>query len=356
MKPTLRLEILHDPSSFWSVKDEWIGLLAKVPQVTPFLTPHWTGVSFEYFASDEELDLVLLYDSRGELVGIVPLVRVKENGKRKISLLQNWEITPYADWLVLPQYRVIALETIFNHFSNLYREGGLILSMQFLREDSPIINVLQRLASESNFTLRRNEAYKISELTIPSIFEKFLYGLKKPVREKLQKSLSKTKRQFNLKSTLLEDPEDINDNFDHFFRLFRQSSPERREFLTPGREAFFREVFILLAREGWFKLYMAEAEGWRISVLAILDFRDTFYVYTIGYDPAALGLSPVDLCVYSLIEEAIHRGKKRIEILEPFQDSVFFSLGKKVRIIQWLLGEIKSDASGRAFLLGRSYR
>ncbi len=350
MKPTLRLEILHDPTSFWSIKEEWMGLIRNLPRVTPFLTPHWTGLSFEYFASDEELDLVVLRNEKGDLVGIVPMVRIEENGTRRVSLLQNWEMTPYADWIVLPPYRTIALEDIFTHFTNLYREDGLIFSMQFLREDSPIINPLERLARDHNIELRRTEAFRISELVLPNSFERFIYSLKKPLREKLQKKLSKTKRQYDLNVRMIEVPEEINENLDHFFRLFRRFSNERDEFLTPGREAFLREVFLLLARERWFKLYMEEADGWKISGCALLDFGDTYYIYTLGVDPSAMNLSPLDLMLYSLVEEAILRGKRRVEILEPMADSVLFSLGKKVRIMEWVLGGDEAPIKGRSFL------
>lgn len=352
MKPTLRLEILHDPSSFWSLKDEWMSLVERVPGTTPFMTPHWTGLSFEYFASDEELDLVLLYNERGELVGVVPLVRMREDGSRKISLLQNWDVTPYADWLVLPQYRAVALQTIFRHFHSMYGEGGMVLSLQFLREDSPIVTSLERLSEEVGIPLTKMEAYRIREIFLPRTFEKFLYGLKSPLRKKLQKSVSKLERQFNMRHRFLEDPEEINENLDPFFRLFRNSLTGK-SFLTPGREAFFREIFLLMAREGWFKLSLMEAKGWRISAFAILDFSETFYLYMLGMDPGAKDFSPIDLHLYYLIVEAIRRGKGKIQMLEATERSDLASVGKRVRIIQWVLGE-SQDIPKRPFLLGRS--
>ena len=331
-------ELHRDPAVFWDLAEEWMALLQTLPFQSPFLSPYWVGVSHEYFWRFEELSLITLREN-GALAGVAPIGFFKTGGTVRARFVTEPAVTDYADFIVGQKHRALLIGKSIQAVREEAGGDAVILDLRPLRGDSPTIWAFENLAAQNGLRVRKFEETRAPYLELPDSFDAYLYKLRKKDRHELRRKLSRIQRLAEVNFEVFRTPQEVAEHLDDFFRLFALSCPEKREFLTPGIEAFFREVFVVLARQGWVRLYFLRADGWRVAAFLTLDYGDTLFVYNSGFDPQAAELSPGIVLIARIIEEAIAEGKKKLDFLRG-QEEYKYRLGAKdVPIYRLVAGE-----------------
>ncbi|MBM3944485.1 MAG: GNAT family N-acetyltransferase, partial [SAR202 cluster bacterium] len=113
-----------------------------------------------------------------------------------------------------------------------------------------------------------------------------------------------------------KDMDSLPGYMDDFFRLMRTSREDKREFLTPERERFFRAVAEACTERGHFCLSFLELDGKRVAACIAFDYGDAYLLYNSGYDPdyasLSVGLINKALC----LKDAIEAGKRTFDFLK----------------------------------------
>ncbi len=311
----LRLSVEKDPSSFWSLKDEWMSFLSKTHQMNPFLTPHWIGLSYEFFAGDRDLFLVTVRDKTNQFIGAIPWAIRSINNHIELVQAVPEEIGFYIDFPLDQRIRTEALKNAIELVTHEYPSSRISIRFQYLREDSPNLWALGKLLDEKGIESEKLEAGKLHHLLLPESYEDFIFSLKKRERAQLQKIGKRARRIADLEEIVITRPEKINSALDVFLRLFRLQNSDADNYLTPGLEAYMREMFLVFAQQGWTSLFVLRADGWNIASILTIDFFDTAYVLAAAQDPQAKELSPLALLLNFLVKHSIERHLKKIEFI-----------------------------------------
>jgi len=308
VKGKLKISLIEDPVYIWELKEEWDELLRKSIDYSPFLTPQWVGVSRDYFAFDKGLRLVVVREEDGRLVGILPFAESEDTG---IEWMQDPETTPFSDFIMLPERRKEILDIAFD----LIRRNKKGADLKYLRGDSPTLREMELRAQKENLRTKKWVVNRVPRVLIQQDFERFVFSLSREDRKKVTAILSKIERKYNLRVNIHKSPKEVAKALDVFFSLFSQVSEKNREYMEPGREAFLREVFPLLAKEGIGKLIVIKADGFPVCAALTMETSSTLYVYATSWDPNSKELFPTTLLFVKLIEEASRRKLKSIEAL-----------------------------------------
>ena len=98
-KGSLEVDVLKSDREFAALEEEWEELLQQAPLATPFQSWAWLYSWWEYFGKDYELELVVVRDRGGLLVGILPFM-LDRRWRFARLLFIGTGLTDYLDILV----------------------------------------------------------------------------------------------------------------------------------------------------------------------------------------------------------------------------------------------------------------
>jgi CelD/BcsL family acetyltransferase involved in cellulose biosynthesis len=156
---------------------------------------------------------------------------------------------------------------------------------------------------------------------LPATWDEFLAGLRKKDRHELRRKLRRLEAAGDVRVV-----ETTRDTLDADFRLFHdmmaESREEKREFLQPARERFFRRVVEWALDAGYLRLLFLELNGEKLATTMSFDYDGRRLLYNSGYrveqGPLAVGLMLKALS----IRDAIGRGLSYFDFLrgpEPYK-------------------------------------
>ena len=283
--------------SFESITQEWETLLPLCVTDTIFVTPLWQKLWWDRFAEGSRLTLTSVRDG-DELIGIAPLAECDG----VVSFLGDTDLFDYHDMLVRRGHEEAFYDAIWDFLKGLEWHT---LDLRSLPEDSPSLAHLPRLAEHLGLTLEVQSEDMAPVATLPSTWDDYLAGLRKKDRHELRRKLRRLENADSPRQYTCESAS-VDSCMGDFFRLLRVSRHDKDEFMTPEREAFFRDIARALSDKGQFRLYFLEVEGVRVASCMCFDYSDTFLLYNSGYDPEysalSVGLLNKALCVKDAIE------------------------------------------------------
>lgn len=326
MSTAYRLLVYEDPPDFFKLKDKWDRILDKI-DAHPFLTPEWMGISFMYFFREGQLRLYALEES-GELVGIFPLAVKSVDSVIHVTTTSYFEVTDYIDIIVSQRHRRAFIDHVYQDLFGLSLGKGFVMDLPGIPGNSPTLWALRNLAKEMNLEYRQMELTRAPYLALPETFEDYLFSLKSKDRHEIRRKVSRAQRKANLEFEVFTEPWDVSQGMEDFYMLFSLSSAEKRSFLKPEMEAFFSEVFTMMASRGWIRLYFLKANGQRVATFLTIDYKNSFYLYNSGYNPDFHALSPGVVLLTYIIEDAIDLKREKIDFLRG-KETYKYKMGAK---------------------------
>jgi CelD/BcsL family acetyltransferase involved in cellulose biosynthesis len=294
-------EVHPDPADYWVLAPEWKELLSQIGETSPFLTPLWVGLSYEYFGG-ERLSFLISLRERGRLVGIAPLAIGPRGNTVRFAV--DSRLTDYADLILSPAARSECIARILETIKDFTGEEGFGVVLEPIRGNSPNLLALEQALGGKSTVISTHLAVKL-----PKSLDEFLYkSLRAEDRKSLLRKEDRLMRSHEVEVECLAEPMEVSENFDDLLWMFVAESAERKSFLTPEREAFLREVMPLAAKENACRLYYIRVDGARVAGHLVLENRDTVLVYMSAEGAVGAELSAGILLLKSITENAIERG------------------------------------------------
>ncbi|MCH8346805.1 MAG: GNAT family N-acetyltransferase [Chloroflexi bacterium] len=302
------------PHTFLTLEKEWEELLSSATVNSLFLTPYWQRIWWEAFGGEDQ-PLLLAFQDQGEPVGIAPMMR--QDGV--LSFLGEPDLFDYHDFIV-PQGRETAFYRCLTEY--LTSEEWRTVRLDSLPEESPTLTHLPDLARAQGWTCLVEQEDVAPGLYLPGDWDSYVSGLSKKDRHELRRKLRRLGGVEGVSHHVCSDPEAIQGCLDDFLGLMGQSKEEKRDFLTPERQAFFRSITEDLAARGMLRLYFTAINGNQVAATLCFDYHDQRLLYNSGFDPEYASLSVGLLLNARSLEDAIDGRMRYFDFLrgdEPYK-------------------------------------
>ena len=288
----------------WSL---WENLLSQKQDSTIFLTPWWQHTWWKHFGADFEQVILVAKDGISP-VGIAPLTR--KNGK--LTFFGSTDLFDYHDFIVPQHHEELFFSILFEYLVSLEWES---LVLESIRDTSPTMGILPAAAESVGMSVNIEEEDVSPAASLQPSWEDYLAGLSKKDRHELKRKIRRLNRSGQVTNHTYKTVTEARDYLDEFFRLHKASSPDKQEFMTTEREAFFKDAVKEAAERELLRLEFLELDGVRIASCLGFDYGNAYLLYNSGYDPDYYDLSVGIVSKSLAIKQAIESGKSVFDFL-----------------------------------------
>ncbi|MBI2831692.1 MAG: GNAT family N-acetyltransferase [Chloroflexi bacterium] len=292
------------PGSFETLAPHWREIQHNPGGSPVFTTPGWMQIWWQHFGSGAEL-LLGAVECQGTVIGIAPL-RVKDG---VASFIGSADVSDYLDFVVEQGKE----ESFFGVFlDELVKRGIRQLDLESLRPDSTALTSLAAFAGKRGWQVSRKQSGVTVALDLPATWEGYLDTLTTKQRHELRR---KERRLSEMGELKVRASDAAGADMDIFLKLFRDSRQDKKDFMTPAMEAFFRSLAATLSAQGILKLKIMELDSLPVAAVLCFDYHNRIYLYNSGYDPGYAWLSVGLLSKVLCIKESIRIGREKFDFL-----------------------------------------
>ena len=288
----------------WSL---WENLLSQKQDSTIFLTPWWQHTWWKHFGTDFEQVILVAKDGMAP-VGIAPLTR--KNGK--LTFFGSTDLFDYHDFIVPQHHEELFFSILFEYLVSMEWES---LDLESIRDTSPTMDIFPTAAESVGMSVKIEEEDVSPAASLQPSWEDYLAGLSKKDRHELKRKIRRLNRSGQVTNHTYKTVTEARDYLDEFFRLHKASSPDKQEFMTTEREAFFKDAVKEAAERELLRLEFLELDGVRIASCLGFDYGNAYLLYNSGYDPDYYDLSVGIVSKSLAIKQAIESGKSVFDFL-----------------------------------------
>jgi len=282
---------------------EEIGLSPPI-----FMLPRWIKTWRQVFNPSEKLHICLITSDK-KLIGVAPL---SVNGETA-SFVGDPEVCDYLDFTVAPGFEKEFYHALLDHLAGC---GITELALRCLRPESTVLSHLVKAAEDRNGKCSCKPDGVTLEMELPDSWDEYLNVLDGRQRHEIRRKLRRLHEKGAVDFVILQDAEEIADELDTFFKMFRESRADKAAFMTPQMERFFRSMIGTMSEEGILRLSFLKLAGTVVATALCFDYGNTLYLYNSGYDPRYDSLSVGLLCKILSIRYAITLGRKKYDFLK----------------------------------------
>lgn len=301
--------------SFPSIEEAeaaWEQVLGASDAATLFLTPWWQKTWWKHFGGDAELAVCVASDDQGP-IGVAPLVCTDG----VLELLGATDLFDYRDFIVERGREGDFCAALLDHLSG--REWHT-LRMESVRGRSPTLQALGIAAESAGMSVEIEPEDVAPVAVLPSTWDEYVSGLSKKDRHELRRKIRRLHGAGEVTHSVCSGPEQVPGMMAVFLRLHRASSPDKAEFMTAEREAFFLDAVTEAARRGRLRLEELALDGTPVASCLGFDYGGSFLLYNSGYDPEYSKLSVGIVSKALAIEGSIESGDSVFDFLRGSED------------------------------------
>jgi CelD/BcsL family acetyltransferase involved in cellulose biosynthesis len=262
---------------------------------------------------------ILSVQYQDELIGIAPL---QIDGMRA-SFLGSADVCDYLDFVVAPGKESIFFNAIVNYLISTDVDE---LELRCLRPESLAIKNLLPIIEDRSIAFHREPDGISLELDLPETWEGYLGGLKSKQRHEVRRKLRRLDEAGDIRFAVYDEPGDIIDKREIFFKLFQDSRKDKTEFMTPKMKSFFSAMISAMADAGILKMGMMYVDALPAGAVLYFDYQGRIYLYNNGYDPRFATVSVGVLSKILLLQHGIDEKKKIFDFLKG-QETYKYRLG-----------------------------
>ena len=273
-----------------------------------FVIPLWLKTWWDIFGENHGPEILAGY-RQGKLIGVAPL-RVKEKTAR---LIGDENVCDYKDMVVAPNHHYEFIEAILSY---LKKKEVRFLQLGTLRPDSISLTQLPNIAKQMGYAAIYNQVAFSYEIILPRTWESYLQMLAGKQRHEIRRKLRRLNEAGEIRFRIIERPDEISENMDTFFSMFKASRPDKSEFLTDQMVSFFLLLAQRMAQQGFLRMFFLDIDRVPAAGVMCFDYNDTIFLYNNGYNPQFSNLSPGFLSKVYSIRNSIDQGKLRYDLLK----------------------------------------
>ena len=300
--------------SFEAVAPVWRQLLQGHPQGSIFLTPEWQGAWWDQFGGGGYELRLLLVGPEKQPLGLAPLVRHGDT----LSFLGDTDLFDYHDFVVGTADPADFFEQLATCME---QESWHTLDLRSLAETSPTLQHLPGRFRSLGLEVSVEQEDVVPGMALPATWDEYLSGLRKKDRHELRRKLRRLAGAGDYR-LVSSSPDTLTADVSTFLDLMGESREEKRDFMVPEREAFFRHMVEWTQASDLLRLQFLESGGERVAAVISFDYAGRRLLYNSGYRLAHRALS-VGLMLKALcIRDAIEKGLAYFDFLrgpEPYK-------------------------------------
>jgi CelD/BcsL family acetyltransferase involved in cellulose biosynthesis len=302
------------PLTFDALREHWSAADEKLTWHCLFMLPDWLEQWWNTFGLGREP--LLLEVRRGDrLLGIAPLLVEGDTAR----FMGSTDLCDYGDFIVGEGAETEFFEALLH---SIHRQGIRRLDLHGLRPDSATVRALPAAAAARGCEYLLNQEDESFELALPADWQSYLGVLSGKDRHEIHRKLRRLEERAPYALQVIESPREVDDAMGDFLDLFKQSRPEKQEFLTEPRERFLRGVIPTLARHHLVKLCFLEVASIRVAAALCFDHEGSVYLYNSGLNPDYRELSVGIICKILTLRHSIVLGREVYDFLkgsEPYK-------------------------------------
>src|SRR5215510_5810915 len=247
----MRVEVFTAASAFHDLRAEWRQVLSQLPFQSVFFTPQWQETWWRHFGATRQLHMLTVRASDGSLQGLAPLMSSPGiDGTSRLELLGDLELCDYLDVLMVPaQQRAVGRYLVGN--------GGdeMEVCLQNLSQHSSTSAVFQDYLLHSGLTVEVEQIETCPTVALPPEWDAYLAMLRGKDRHELRRKLRRAEAAVRLEYRVTSDAAQLDEDINTFVALHRTSQQDAKQgFMTPEKEAFFRDMARQLWSQSWLEL------------------------------------------------------------------------------------------------------
>ncbi len=289
--------------SFEAVWPLWEEALASRSWNSVFLMPEWQETWWEEFGREGELRLFTIGPEDAPL-GVAPL---HLSGDR-LRFLGDTDLFDYHDFITSEPAFFPAL------FDCIDPEPWRTLELASTPGWTSTIELLPQAARERGYDVRIEREDVAPGIELQGSWEDYLGRLRKKDRHELRRKLRRLESAGDVVMRLSNEA-----TFDSDLALFQQvmaeSREEKKDFLSPERQAFFARMARSMRDLDVLKLFVLELDGEPIAAVLTFDYAGRRLLYNSGYRHEYARLAPGLLLKALCIRDAIEGGLTYFDLL-----------------------------------------
>ncbi len=312
MSSTPIIERIEDAGALEGLRQEWTELLEASASDCLFLTWEWLSRWWLHLAEGRRL-FVVTVRSGGELVAVAPLALLRRRiagllPLRSLEFLGTGYVgSDYLDIIVRRGHESAVIPALAEYLT---RTGIMLDLSRVDRSSRPAEALRQRL---------HGRGWALAETTIETCpyidlrgrsWQSYLGSLGREHRYNIHRRLRNASRAFALSFEQARSEDERREALAVLLRLHDlRWGPRSDAFHTPELRAFHDDVSRLALARGWLRLFLLRLDGVPVAALYGFRYRERFYFYQSGFDPAyakrSVGLITTALAIKTAIEEGI---------------------------------------------------
>jgi CelD/BcsL family acetyltransferase involved in cellulose biosynthesis len=301
----LSARVLRSVKEVKQVSSDWRDLFRHC-RATAFQSPDWLLPWIEVFSPEDMMAVEVRCADR--LVGLAPFLIYRRDSERVLAFMGGG-VSDYLDVLVDPGFEPQAIFEIVGAFLNAHEEWT-VLDLTDLPSHSALLLIpfFHRSAREHD---------SCSVLHLPQTREELLQLFSKRQRANLRNARSRIERagggQFEIAAA-----ENLSEFLDDLFKLHTDRWSEQGQSGVLDNErvrAFHSSCAPGLLQSGLLHLSRLRLANRTIAVIYSLLSDRTAYCYLQGFDPDFSSLSPGTQLMFSVMSDALARGRREFDFL-----------------------------------------
>ena len=305
---------------------EWAALHAEDVANPPFNHPVWFRVWLRHFGRGTEA-VFLAVRRDGQLIGAVPLT----TDAAAVRLLGDPQVSDYAGIAARPGLEPFVARGLAEWLGEDLAPSAELWG---IRDATPLHHALREAAAHFGWQLAERDEAVSPAATLPDDFEAFLAGLPKTHRHELRRKLRRLQAAGDVALVSTSGPGAVDEAADLLFRLMRESRDDKRDFLTPAMEAFFRDLAREFTALGMACFRTLRLDGQPVATVFCFESPAATFLYNSGFDPAFSDLAVGLLSKALALRDAIDSSKRTFDFLRGDERYKFELGGEPRRVLQ----------------------
>jgi CelD/BcsL family acetyltransferase involved in cellulose biosynthesis len=303
--------VIRTTQEFSGLHDEWDALVNSSASNCVFLTHEWLFTWWKHLSEGRELSILAAHDS-DKLVGLMPLAKRTAQYTRMMPRMAAFIGSGVigSDYLdaIIEKGRE---EKVLAAFGRELNQWGVMLQLNQLRAENCIVSYLPDVLGKHRWIASKTNINVCPFIDLRShTWESYLESLSSSQRYSFNRKLRALKRSCEVRLDVIKTEAEASHALDLVIELHQKRWGGRASseaFQTAAVTAFHREFVGLAAKRGWLRLIILNLDNAARAAIYGLQYRQTFYFYQSGFDPAyskqSVGLVVMGLAIKEAIEE-----------------------------------------------------
>ncbi len=305
----IRAQKIVGSEAFDILSAEWDTLASQGITDTPFQKLAYQQSWFNHLGEGDLLTLAVYEDEL--LIGIGCFNLRGET----ITFNASKEETDYLDIITTEEKAEVVWRAIFDQLFAADVPAWSSLDFYNIPANSPSRPIIAALCNERAISCGSERAEVCPVINLPATFDEYLANIDKKQRHEIKR---KMRRATGADAVLhiVDENDDLSAEVDSFLTLLQQSTPEKRDWLTPGRRAHFHSIAQAAMADQTLQLMFIEIEGEKAAGLFNYVYDDRCWVYNSGLNPDHFGKLSLGVTLTSkAIEKSIELGLATFDFL-----------------------------------------